>query len=76
MANMTIWAWAALAIVALSFTNAMIARWKNRSMTLWFILGLMFNPISFIVLLCLPTRSRATYWPQGFAEEDYGRRIE
>ena len=71
---MSIWLWLALAVVALSIVNGIIARWKHRSAILWFVLGLMFNPIPFFVLLYLPARQRAPYSPPAHGQ-DQGHRI-
>ena len=40
----------------MTVANGFIASRKNRSVVNWVILGLMFNPIAFVVLLFLPSR--------------------
>ena len=71
---MSIWLWLAWAVVALSVANAFIAYRKHRSAILWFVLGLMFNPIPFFVLLYLPARQRTPYSPPAHGQ-DQGHRI-
>jgi hypothetical protein len=72
----SIWLWLAWAVVALSVANAFVAHRKRRSPTLWFVLGLMFNPITFFVLLYLPPRERAPYWPPAHGQDQGNRIIE
>jgi hypothetical protein len=53
--------WHLLIIILLLMTcgNGVIASRKNRSVVGWVILGLMFNPIAFVVLLFLPSVATA-----------------
>ena len=53
------WQWAAIALLASVVLNPWIAHRKNRSPWLWFVLGVLFNPAAFIVLLFRPTLSPA-----------------
>ncbi len=46
-----------------------IAYRKNRSAVWWFVLGLMFNPVAVMVLLCLPAQARKPYWPPAASGE-------
>jgi hypothetical protein len=43
--------------------NPWIAYRKNRSPWLWFVLGVLFNPVAFVVLLFRPSLSRPPYRP-------------
>ncbi len=63
MAGLSIWLWAAIAVLATMVLNPWIAYSKNRSPWLWFVLGVLFNPIAFVVLLFRPTLPRARYRP-------------
>ena len=42
-------------VLIMTVANGFIARHKGRSALGWVILGLMFNPIAFVVLLLLPS---------------------
>ncbi len=54
---LTLWEWLLILVVAMAAANGFIARAKSRSVLGWIILGLMFNPIAFIVLLFLPSNA-------------------
>src|SRR5262249_52464825 len=53
--GLSIWHWLVLAVIATIVANGFIARHKGRSVAGWVVLGLLFNPIAFVVLLCLPS---------------------
>jgi hypothetical protein len=63
MTGLSIWIWLAIAVLAACVLNPWIAYKKNRSAWLWFVLGLLFNPVAFVVLLFRPTLPRAPYRP-------------
>jgi hypothetical protein len=54
MSGISFWHWIIIAILLMTVANGLIAYRKNRSVAAWVILGLMFNPIAFVVLLFLP----------------------
>jgi hypothetical protein len=56
MNGLSIWHWLIIVMLATTVANGFIASRKNRSVVNWVILGLMFNPIAFVVLLFLPSR--------------------
>jgi hypothetical protein len=56
MGGLSIWHWLIIVVLAMTVANGFIASRKNRSVVNWVILGLMFNPIAFVVLLFLPSR--------------------
>ncbi|MFY9895316.1 MAG: hypothetical protein WAK63_14420 [Xanthobacteraceae bacterium] len=57
MLGLSIWHWLLLAVVlAMTVATGMIAHRKNRSVTGWVIIGLMFNPVVLIILPFLPDR--------------------
>ena len=63
MTDLSIWQWAAIAVLVTVVLNPFIARRKNRSAWLWFVLGLLFNPIAFVILLFLPAEPNPPYTP-------------
>jgi hypothetical protein len=63
MPDMSIWLWMAVAVVVMCAVTPWIAYAKNRSALLWLVLGLMFNPIAFVILLFLPALPRQSYRP-------------
>jgi hypothetical protein len=54
MTGLSIWLCVAAAFIATCVLNPWIASRKNRSALLWFVLGLLFNPIAFFILLFRP----------------------
>jgi hypothetical protein len=54
MADLSIWHWMAIAILVMCAITPWIAYKKNRPALWWFVLGVPFNPIAFIILLFLP----------------------
>jgi hypothetical protein len=46
--------WLLVVVLVTTVANGLIANRKNRSVAVWVILGLMFNPVAFVVLLFLP----------------------
>jgi len=54
MTGLWIWLCVAVAFVATCVLNPWIAARKNRSALLWFVLGLLFNPVALFVLLFRP----------------------
>jgi hypothetical protein len=58
MTGWSIWLWAAIAVLATIVLNPWIAYRKNRSPWLWFVLGVLFNPVAFVVLLFRPALPR------------------
>jgi hypothetical protein len=56
MGGLSIWHWLIIVLLAMTVANGFVASRKNRSVVNWVILGLMFNPIAFVVLLFLPSR--------------------
>jgi hypothetical protein len=56
MNGLSIWHWLIIIVLAMTVANGFIASRKNRSVVGWVILGVMFNPIAFVVLLFLPSR--------------------
>jgi hypothetical protein len=54
------WQWVLIVLLATVVANGFIARAKSRSVIGWVILGLMFNPIPFVILLFLPSRTIPT----------------
>jgi len=63
MTGLSIWLWLAIAVLATMVLNPWIAYRKNRSPWLWFVLGVLFNPVAFVVLLFRPSLSRPPYRP-------------
>jgi len=63
MTGLSIWLWLAIAVLATMVLNPWIAFRKNRSPWLWFVLGLLFNPVAFVILLFRPTLPRPPYRP-------------
>ena len=63
MTGLSIWLWIAIAVLATCVLNPWIAYRKNRSPWLWFVLGLLFNPVALVVLLFRPTLPRPPYRP-------------
>ena len=63
MAVMSFWHWMAVAAVVMCAATPWIAYKKNRPAGVWFVLGLLTNPIAFVVLLFLPSRPRPPYRP-------------
>lgn len=63
MTGLSIWLWAAIAVLATIALNPWIAHQKNRSPWLWFVLGVLFNPVAFVVLLFRPALPRPPYRP-------------
>jgi hypothetical protein len=61
MTGLSIWLWLAIAVIATMVLNPWIAYRKNRSPGLWFVLGLLFNPVALVVLLFRPTLPRPPY---------------
>jgi hypothetical protein len=56
MGGISIWHWLIVVMLAMTVANGFIARRKNRSVVGGVVLGVMFNPIAFVVLLFLPSR--------------------
>jgi len=56
MGAISIWQWLIFVVLVTTVANGIIAQRKGRSVAGWVVLGLMFNPIAFVVLLCLPSR--------------------
>jgi hypothetical protein len=63
MAGLSIWFCAAIAMLATCVLNPWIAYRKNRSPLLWLVLGLLFNPIAFVILLFRPALPHSPYRP-------------
>jgi hypothetical protein len=63
MPILSFWHWMAVAVIAMCAVTPWIAYLKNRPVFLWFALGMLTNPIAFVVLLCLPSRPRPPYRP-------------
>ncbi len=61
MTGLSIWLWLAIAVLATMALNPWIAYRKNRSPWLWFWLGVLFNPVAFVVLLFRPSLPRPPY---------------
>jgi len=61
MDGISIWQWLLIIVLITTVANGFIAKRKDRWVLGWVILGLMFNPIAFVVLLLLP--SRKLDWP-------------
>jgi hypothetical protein len=59
MSGQWIWLCVAVAFLATCVLNPWIAARKNRSPLLWFVLGLLANPVAFIILLFRPALPRA-----------------
>jgi len=59
----SLWQLIVIGLLAICVVTPVIAYKKNRSAVLWFVLGLMFNPVTLVVLLCLPARTRKPYLP-------------
>ena len=55
MSGLSIWLWLLFVVLAMVIANGFIAHRKGRSVIGWVILGLMFNPIAFVILLNLPS---------------------
>jgi hypothetical protein len=56
MDGLSIWHWLLIIVLVTTVANGIIAYRKNRSVAGWVILGLMFNPVAFVVLLFMPSR--------------------
>jgi hypothetical protein len=56
MGGISIWQWLLIIVLVTTVADGVIAKSKNRWVLGWVILGLMFNPIAFVVLLFLPSR--------------------
>ena len=56
MGSISIWHWLLIVVLVMTVANGIIAHSKSRWVAGWVILGLMFNPIAFVVLLFLPSR--------------------
>jgi Na+/melibiose symporter-like transporter len=69
MASFSIWHWLAVALLVMCAVTPLVAYWKNRPVFLWFALGVMLNPIAFVVLLFLPKQARPPYVPPAAAGE-------
>jgi hypothetical protein len=67
MYDLSLWQLILIGLLVLCAVTPLIAYKKNRSAVLWFVLGLMFNPLALVVLLCLPARPREPYWPPAAA---------
>jgi uncharacterized membrane protein HdeD (DUF308 family) len=63
MTGLSIWLWLAIAVLASMVLNPWIAYRKNRSPWLWFVLGLLFNPVALVILLFRPALPRLPYRP-------------
>lgn len=63
MASLSIWLLLAIAVLVTIVLNPWIAYRKNRSPWMWLVLGLLFNPVAFVVLLFRPTLPRLPYRP-------------
>ena len=63
MVVMSFWHWMMVAAVVMYAATPWIAYKKNRPAGVWFVLGLLANPIAFIVLAFLPSRPRPPYRP-------------
>ncbi|HEX4554800.1 MAG TPA: hypothetical protein VH249_12485 [Xanthobacteraceae bacterium] len=63
MYDLSLWELIVIGVLVLCAVTPVIAYKKNRSAVLWFVLGLMFNPVALVVLLCLPARTRKPYSP-------------
>ncbi len=61
--GLTIWLCTVIALLATVVLNPWIAHRKNRSPWLWLVLGVLFNPIAFVILLCLPHQPSSPYAP-------------
>jgi hypothetical protein len=55
MGGLSIWHWMIIVVLVTTVANGIIADRKGRSVAGWVILGLMCNPVAFVVLLCLPS---------------------
>jgi hypothetical protein len=55
MTALSIWEWLLILVLVTTVANGFIAHHKRRSIIVWVILGLMFNPFAFLVLLFLPS---------------------
>ena len=56
MTGLSIWEWLLILVLVTTVANGVIAQRKGRSIVGWVVLGLMFNPFAFIVLLFLPSQ--------------------
>jgi len=63
MQALSFWHWLLIGFLVICAVTPVIAHKKNRSAVLWFVLGLMFNPVALVVLFCLPARTRKPYCP-------------
>lgn len=63
MTNLSIWQWAAIAVVIMGLITPVIAYMKNRPVFLWLALGVIFAPIPFFIILFLPSLPRPPYRP-------------
>jgi hypothetical protein len=57
MADLSIWQWLLILVLVTTVANGFIAHRKGRSIIIWVILGLMFNPFAVLVLLFLPSNN-------------------
>ena len=56
MNGLSLWNWLLIVVLVTTVANGIIANRKNRWVAGWVILGLMFNPVAFAILLFLPSR--------------------
>ncbi len=63
MTGLSIWQWMATAVLVMCAVTPWIAYRKGRPALWWFVLGLLFNPITFVILLSLPAQPRPPYRP-------------
>jgi hypothetical protein len=63
MQDPSLWQLILIGLLVICVVTPVIAYKKNRSAALWFVLGLMFSPVAFVVLLCLPAQARKPYCP-------------
>ena len=61
MASLSIWLWAAIAVLIMGVATPFIAYAKNRPVFLWLALGILFAPIPFFIVLFLPKLPRPPY---------------
>ncbi len=55
MTDISIWHWLLIVLLLTVVANGAIAQRKGRWVAGWAVLGLLFNPIALVVLLCLPS---------------------
>jgi hypothetical protein len=63
MPILSFWHWVAVAVLVMCAVTPWIAYKKNRPVFLWFALGVLTNPIAFVVLLFLRSLPRPPYRP-------------